>query len=89
MENSNYGSTSSSSHASLRDIINGSDHNQAEIVRASEQYINQLPSEFVNGLETIPVTPEAPWTTEGKYYYVIGWLRPKQIRRTIEVQLID
>lgn len=63
----NYDNTShTSSHSSVRDIVSGSEHNQAIITPASQQYIDQLDPRYINGLETIPVTPEAPWDQRGE-----------------------
>lgn len=62
----NYDNSDTSSASSVREIISGTHHNEAEIIRASQQYINQFNPEYINGLETIPVTTEAPWDERGE-----------------------
>ena len=55
-----------SSVSSVRQIVSSADHNQAEIICPTQRYLDSLNPEYINGLETIPVTPEAPWDSRGE-----------------------
>ena len=58
--------SSYSSSCDVPQLISNARYNEAEITPASQQYIDSLDREFVNGLETIPVTTEAPWDKAGE-----------------------
>lgn len=50
----------------VRNVIRDLQHNQTEIVPAPRQLLEQLPQQYIDGLETIPVNPEAPWDEAGE-----------------------
>ena len=56
---------SGSTTATVRELVSESRTNETEIVRAPKQYLDQLDTEFLHQLETIPVTTEAPWDLKG------------------------
>lgn len=61
-----HGETESIQSNDIRQIIAPTTDNQGEIVVASQQYLDQLDPVFLNGLETISATPEAPWDEIGE-----------------------
>lgn len=58
------------SHASppnsVGEIIGGTHFNQIDIVEAPESILQQLDQQFLDHLETVQVTAEAPWDTKGE-----------------------
>lgn len=57
---------SSASQDHVREIVRGEQDNESEIVVAPDELIRQLDQRVLDGLDTIPVTPEAPWDDAGE-----------------------
>lgn len=64
--NDNISHSSCSTSASVREIVCSATYNEAEIQPASGQYLDRIGSDYINRLETVPVTPEAPWDQRGE-----------------------
>lgn len=50
----------------VRRTVASAHHNQAEVLVAPNEYIEQLDQRFIDSLETVSVTPEAPWDDQGE-----------------------
>ena len=50
----------------VRSVIAETRDNDAEVVVAPNQLLSQLDDQYLRGLETIPVSPEAPWDEAGE-----------------------
>lgn len=60
------GSVPSEVSDEVRQTVTRSVHNQAEILVAPDEYVERLDQRFINELETVSVTPEAPWDEPGE-----------------------
>lgn len=59
-------SFSSGSSVSINDVIRNTLYNESEIAKAPEEYLNHFSQQYINNLETVQVTAEAPWDENGE-----------------------